>query len=68
MCSYIGDTKREPFKEVISIWFDQNLTQGENWPKEEITGDEKPGDKIQNMTEEYRRIKKKKLEASARSR
>jgi hypothetical protein len=27
---YIGDTKREPFKEVISIQFDQNLLQGEN--------------------------------------
>jgi hypothetical protein len=28
--SYIGDAKREPFKEVISIRFDQNLPQGEN--------------------------------------
>jgi hypothetical protein len=27
--SYIGDAKREPFKEVISIRFDQNLPQGE---------------------------------------
>jgi hypothetical protein len=28
--SYIGDARREPFKEVISIRFDQNLPQGEN--------------------------------------
>jgi hypothetical protein len=28
--SYIGDAKREPFKEVTSIWFDQNLPQGKN--------------------------------------
>jgi hypothetical protein len=34
----------------------------------EITRDENPRDKIQNMTEEYRRIKKRRLEATARSR
>jgi hypothetical protein len=28
--SYIGDAKRERFNEVTSIWFDQNLPQGEN--------------------------------------
>jgi hypothetical protein len=33
--SYIGDAKREPFKEVISIRFDQNLPQGENGPKKQ---------------------------------
>jgi hypothetical protein len=33
----------------------------------EITGDENPGDR-QNTTEEYRRIKKRRLEATARSR
>jgi hypothetical protein len=30
MGSYIGDVKRRHFKEVISIWFDKNLPQGEN--------------------------------------
>jgi hypothetical protein len=30
MGSYMGDTKRETFKEVISIRFDQKLPQGEN--------------------------------------
>jgi hypothetical protein len=34
----------------------------------EITGDENPGDRTQNTTEEYRRIKKRRLEATARSR
>jgi hypothetical protein len=62
MGSYNGDTKRETFKDVISIRFDQTLPQGG------ISGDENPGDRLQNMTEEYRRIKKKRLEASARSR
>jgi hypothetical protein len=28
MASYIRDAKREPFKEVLSIWFNQNLPQG----------------------------------------
>jgi hypothetical protein len=35
MGSYIEDSKREPFKEVISIRSDQNLPQRENWPKED---------------------------------
>jgi hypothetical protein len=30
MGSYIGEAKRDPFKEVISIRFDQNLPQGKN--------------------------------------
>jgi hypothetical protein len=30
MGKYIRNAKREPFKEVISIRFDQNLPQGEN--------------------------------------
>jgi hypothetical protein len=30
MSSYIRDAKRETFKEVISIRFNQNLPQGEN--------------------------------------
>jgi hypothetical protein len=56
MDSYMAHAKRETFKEVISIWSDQSLPQGENWPKED------------NMTEEYRKIKKRRLEASGRSR
>lgn len=30
MGSYIKDAEGEPFKEVSSIWFDQNLPQGDN--------------------------------------
>jgi hypothetical protein len=33
-----------------------------------ITGDESPGNRRQNATEEYRRIKKRRLEDSARCR
>jgi hypothetical protein len=32
---YVGDAKRAPFKEVISMWLAYNLYQGENRPKED---------------------------------
>jgi hypothetical protein len=44
----------------------QELPQEDYQKITEIIGDENPGGRRQNMTEEYRRIRKRILEASAR--
>jgi hypothetical protein len=53
---------------VSSIWYAKSYVKRTTRSLLKITEDVNPVDRMQKTTEEYRRIKKRRLEASERSR